>query len=274
MLHLGLTILLLMLVLGLIAFLFFQRINVSNIESKVEECIANAKRLAESGTELDQEFLLEKLEEVRQMKSEAGPPGPPGEQGPQGLPGYPGPPGEQGLQGDQGPPGRTLVIDINKFFQANDELEVFNRLENSIPADLAQIERITKTYVDEDDRKNAVAHLKKTLEYNAKNLFGIDKLRKLKQETTELGSDVLSAYKRYVESIEKLDALDESASVNSRKKLAVICRSDLESLQRRVKRFNENLEVIVDKKRSFFLGDRTDLQEGEEIVEQVFEQEE
>jgi hypothetical protein len=39
---------------------------------------------------------------------------------------------------------------------------------------------------------------------NAKNLYGISKLRKLKQETNELCQELIKSYKKYVESFDKL----------------------------------------------------------------------
>lgn len=181
------------------------------------------------------------------------------------LPAEPAIPGEPGKRGPAGPRGRTLIQDINELFDGRDEIEVFTRLQESIPSDINELETISSSFVSEDDRVKAIEDIKKTLEKNAKNFYGISKLRKLKQETNELNQEVMQAYKSYIQAFEKLHKVREG-SADEKIQEAISCKLQLKNFQQKIDKFNSNLSTITEKKREFFLGDKTEVSVDEETT--------
>lgn len=164
-------------------------------------------------------------------------------------------PGERGPQGEQGPPGRTLIQDINELFDAKDEIEVFKRIQKGVTSDLEELENIASVYSDDNARLEAIEKIHETLTVNAKNLYGISKLRKLKKETSELCKDVMASYEKYIKSFAKLHKSRE-LSTEEKMKNAEECKIDLRAFQHKIDKFNENLDIITQKKREFFLGEK------------------
>lgn len=187
------------------------------------------------------------------------------------LPADPPIPGDPGKQGPPGPRGRTLIQDINDLFDGRDEIEVFTRLQESIPSDINELETISSSFSTDEDKAKAIEDIKKTLEKNAKNLYGISKLRKLKQETNELCQEVILSYKKYVQAFEKLHKVREGPS-DDKVQEALACKIELKNFQNKIDRFNTNLATITEKKREFFLGDKTELQPDEEVTRNISEE--
>lgn len=245
-----------LIILGILAYMYMTN---GKLEQKMNKILEESREMVKSGDHLNEEFILEKLREVEDMKAKGGQMGPQGPQGVPGMLGETGPPGEMGPQGPPGPMGRTLIMDMEKLFEGQDELDVFHSLKNSISSDLDNLDRVTLSYVPEEDKLACVEKVKGSLEKNAKNLFGISKLRKLKEETAELCKEVIISYERYVRSFEKLYRMDDSegsTSAADRKKTALVCKSDLESLQSKIDRFTDSLDLMTRKKREFFLGEQ------------------
>lgn len=182
------------------------------------------------------------------------------------LPADPPIPGDPGKPGPPGPRGRTLIQDINELFDGRDEIEVFTKLQERIPSDIDELETITSSFTGDEDKTKAIENIKKTLEKNAKDFFGISKLRKLKQETNELCQEVILAYKNYIKAFEKLHKVRESGSVDDKVQEAIACKIELKKFQHLIDKFNLNLTTLTEKKREFFLGDKTEVQPDEETT--------
>jgi hypothetical protein len=243
----------LVVLLGIIAYLFYKfnamAQSIDSVEKKTEDITAASSSIYEN-------YINEKIKAMESLKLQPGPQGPQGERGPIGVPGMIGPPGEKGPKGDQGPMGRTLVKDINDIFSPQDEIEVFAKIEDTIKDDMEELNVACSTFASEDEKRKSVLRIRDNLEKNAKNLFGITKLRKLKEETNELCKEVLLNYRRYVESVEKLYNMNEATEDADKKRYAISSKADLTVFQRKIIQFNENLRVLTNKKREFFLGDK------------------
>lgn len=181
----------------------------------------------------------------------------PGRPGEHGKKGDPGPQGEPGKNGEPGPPGRTLIRDINELFDGRDEITIFRNIGDSVPNDLSQLDLIGSQFASSKERQTAINEVKSTLEKNAKNLFGMNKLRKMKEETQDLCRSVIESYEKYIHSFEKLyQAQQREEKEDEVIALAIVCKADLKSLHHFISSFYEKLDTITTKKREFFLGEK------------------
>lgn len=185
------------------------------------------------------------------------------------LPAEPPIPAEPGKPGPPGPRGRTLIQDINQLFDGKDEIEVFTRLQENIPTEMNELEIISSTLSTDEEKNKSIEEIKKNLERNAKNLYGINNLRTLKKETHELCSEVILRYNKYINAFEKLHNIRESGSPDDKIQEALACKIELKNFQNKIDKFNTNLSIISQKKREFFLGDKAELEDGEEITREV-----
>lgn len=191
--------------------------------------------------------LLKRIDVLEKKKDK------PGRQGDPGKRGDPGPPGDPGKDGEQGPPGRTLIRDLNELFDGRDEISVFKNIGESVPNDLSQLDLIGSQFVSSKERRIAINEVKSTLERNAKNLFGMNKLRKMKEETQDLCKSVIESYEKYIRSFEKLyQAQQHEEKEDEIVALAIVCKADLKSLHHFISNFYEKLDMITTKKKRIF----------------------
>lgn len=178
--------------------------------------------------------------------------------GPRGLSGEPGIQGEQGIQGPPGPTGRTLIQNIEDLFEGKDEVELFRDLESSIQKEMENIDNISSNYSSDKEMKECANNIKVILENNAKRMYGISKIRDLKKETSDLCKEVLLDYQHYIKSFEEVYSNLESgrSDKNHIKPIASKCKDDLKIFSDKLIRFNENLRLLIEKKKEFFMGDK------------------
>lgn len=240
------------LLMAAVAYLWYNSRSSDTLENPPDAALTGVTE-SNAALQLQVEYLKSKIEELEARKPEQGERGPIGYTGDQGIQGEQGPPGERG------PPGRTLIQDINELFQGNDEIELFKKIQSTIIDDATALDTVTSGYADKEARVNAIDRVKETLERNAKNFFGVNKLRQAKKEASDLCREVFAAYEKYVRSFENLYRLMDSASGASedeKRRAGNVCKADLRSFQTKLEDFNSKLNLITEKKREFFLGEK------------------
>ena len=130
------------------------------IESKLESVVIKASEIEKSGRSVQESYIDEKFEELAKIKSQQGERGPAGERGPQGDMGSMGPPGEQGLRGKEGPIGKSLIVNIDELFTGKDEIDVFKKIQESIPLDEDEINVICSNFTTKNEKKNSISNIK------------------------------------------------------------------------------------------------------------------
>lgn len=212
----------------------------------------NDVHIASSSKEEIEEMVEEMVEEkMKSIKIEKGPPGPPGPQGPRGEVGLQ---GDAGPPGPPGPPGQTLIQDSEELFAGTDDIKIFNFMEETVYDDHEQLNNITAAYANEKDRNDSIEKIKDNMKNNAKGIYDFVKLRELRNSTKDLTKDVLSAYERYAKSFEKLYNCKEDESV--KKSLGNACRAELNVFQDMLIKYNQNLNLLDQKRRQFFIGEK------------------
>ena len=198
------------------------------------------------------EELIEYIDsKIQETHIEKGPKGDPGERGVPGPKGDPGERGDMGPAGPPGPQGRSLIMNGDQLFSCMDDIEIFEQMKNSVFLDQDELNNITAPYVNIKDRKESIDKIKENFKTNATNIYKFSKIKELRDETKEMTNDVLSAYERYARSFEKMyNSTEDEETI---KNLGNTCRAELNIFQDLIIKYNENLKLLVEKKKDFIV---------------------